>query len=220
MRTHFFLKLDMPGNSNLYNASFTAGALLLDETDALIRFLRSNDISEIKSFTKKGDFLKINSQKSRDRKVKEITKRYQSVPTDFWDFYQELSSKKEKLAFLYFVCLKTYSIIRDFHWEVALNKWRQLEVALSKMDFTRFLNWASNKHHEIDEWSETTKAKLAQVILLMMKEAGIIVDGKMEQIFLPDEFWSFFIRQGEGWFLEALFLSKDQRDALHKKVGV
>jgi hypothetical protein len=51
-----------------------------------------------------------------------------------------------------------------------------------------------------------------------MKEAGVIISGKMKQVFLPNEFWLFFIEKGEGWFLEAMFLSKEQRVALSKKV--
>ena len=161
--------------------------------------------------------MKINSLNSRDRKVKEIVKRYQSVPVEYWDYYVTLNSNDEKMAFLYFICLKTYNIIRDFHWDVVLNKWRQLDSKLTKHDFTRFLNWSSDKHHEIDEWSETTKAKMAQVALLMMKEVGINKNGKMQKVLLPDTFWEYFIKKGEGWFLEAMFLPKAQRDALHKK---
>lgn len=209
----------MPGNANLYNASFTSGALLFDETDALIKFVMENGVSEIGKFAQEEGLLKINSKKARDRKVKEIIKRYQSVPVEFWSCYHELKSKSEKMVFLYFVCLKTYSLIRDFHWEVALTKWRQLDINLIKQDFMRFLNRSSDKHFEIDEWSETTKEKLGQVILLMMKEAGIIVSGKMKQVFLPSEFWLFFIKNGEGWFLEAMFLSKEQRDVLNKNIG-
>lgn len=207
----------MSEDSNLYNASFTSGALMFDETNAFIEYVLANGISEIKKFTDEGKFLKINSKKARDTKVREIIRRYNSLPVSFWEYYHQLHSKNEKITFLYFACLKTYAIVRDFHWEVVLNKWRQLDVNLSKKDFTRFLNRASDKHHEIDEWSDNTKSKIAQVIFLMMKEAGVIVSGKMQQVFLPDDFWFFFIANGEGWFLEAMFLSKEQRNFLSKK---
>lgn len=207
----------MPEDSNLYSASFTSGALLFDETNAFIDYVLINGISGIKKFTDEGKFLKINSKKARDTKVREIMRRYNSLPVDFWKYYHQLHSKNEKITFLYFTCLKTYAIVRDFHWEVVLNKWRQLDINLSKKDFARFLNRASDKHHEIDEWSDNTKAKIAQVIFLMMKEAGVIVNGKMQQVFLPDDFWFFFVTNGEGWFLEAMFLSKEQRNFLSKK---
>lgn len=131
-----------------------------------------------------------------------------------------LKAREEKNTFLYYVCMKCYPLIRDFHFEVILNKWRLLDTTFEKEEVSKFLQRSANQRHEIDEWKESTQNKIIQVLMLMLKEVGIISKNKLRLIFLPDTFWLFFIAHGEGWFLEAMFLTREQRDLLYKKAGL
>lgn len=203
---------------NKYSASFTSGALLFDETEAILHFFQNHSEDEASQLILTNEFLKINTLISRKKKVSEIRKRMEAVPPNYWDFYDRLKSKDEKKVFLYFVCLKKYALIRDFHLEIVLNKWRQLDTTIDKSDVLRFLKWASDKHPEIDEWTANSLDKIAQIINLMLKETGLLVKGKLQQIYFPADFWMFFVDKGESWFLEAMLLSKEQRENLFSKV--
>lgn len=205
---------------SLYTASFTAGPLLTDETTAVVLFLLENNWSVDDFPIETAQHLKVNAQASRKRKYREVRNRIDAVPREYWEFFAELTTRDEKNAFLYFVCMKYYPLIRDFHFEVILNKWRMLDTDIAPENVAKFLIKASNRHTEIDEWTESTLKKIGQVVMLMLKEVGIVLKNKMRLIFLPDKFWLFFIQQGEGWFLEAMFLSREQRDYLYKKAGL
>ncbi len=195
-----------------YTASFTAGALLFEETDAVIKFFQTHSLGDSKKLIESNEFLKINSINSRKRRVQEILKRIETVPIDYWEFYNNLTTKDEKKVFLYFVCLKKYILIRDFHLEIVINKWRLLDSNLNKADILRFLKWASEKHPEIDEWTASTIDKIAQIIILMLKETNLLLNGKLKKVHLNQDFWPFFWNHGESWFLEAMLLSKEERE--------
>lgn len=201
-----------------YSASFTSGALMPDETEVVVNFILDKGHNYIKQLTETDNILKINSLVARKVKVGEILKRYKSADADLWKIYLNLKSKDEKKAFLYYICLKTYNLIRDFHMEVVITKWRQLETKLDREDVKRFLIRASDDHSEIDKWTDNTINKVAQVIILMMKEAGLLENGKLNQVYLPEYFWTYFIKAGDSWFLEAMLLSKEQRQNLIKGV--
>lgn len=203
---------------NKYSASFTSGALLYDETEAILHFFQNHSNDDLNKLIQTDEFLKINSISSRKRKVAEILNRTKAVGSDYWNFYNTLKSKDEKKVFLYFVCLKKYALIRDFHLEIVLNKWRQLDTTIDKNDVLRFLKWASDKHPEIDNWTVNSLDKIAQIINLMLKETGLLVKAKLQQVYMPTEFWMFFVDKGESWFLEAMLLTKEQRENLFSKV--
>ncbi len=205
---------------SLYSASFTTGPLLTDETEAIINFLEEHPGDDFSPILESDKYLKVNSQAARKRRLREILNRIQSIPQEYWDFYLRLTPKDEKNMFMYYVCMKYYPLVRDFHLDVILSKWRLLDVSYSKDEVLRFLTRASMQHPEVDEWKESTRKKVVQVLTLMLKETGIISNNKLRLVFLPDTFWLFFIEHGEGWFLEAMFLTREQRDLLYKKAGL
>lgn len=205
---------------SLYSASFTTGPLLTDETEAIIDFLDEHPGDDYALILESDKYLKVNSQAARKRRLREILNRVQSVAKDYWNFYLRLSGKDEKNVFMYYICMKYYPLIRDFHFEVVLSKWRLMDATYSKDEVFRFLTRSSIQHPEVDEWKESTRKKVVQVLTLMLKEAGIVSNNKLRLVFLSDTFWLFFIEHGEGWFLEAMFLSREQRDLLYKKAGL
>lgn len=204
----------------IYSASFTTGALLTNETEAVISFQAENEGEDESRILQNDRYLKVNSLAGRKRRLREIQNRINSVPAKYWNFYLRLKARDEKNVFMYYLCMKYYALIRDFHLEVILSKWRMLDTSFSKDDVSRFLTRASIQHPEIDDWTESTQKKIVQVLTLMLKESGIVSNNKIRLIFLPDKFWLFFIEYGEGWFLEAMFLTREQRDLLYKNAGL
>ncbi|MEI6767262.1 MAG: BrxA family protein [Bacteroidota bacterium] len=199
---------------NVYSASFTTGALLLSETEAVVNFLKEHVQTEINLLTDTNELLHINSRIARKKKVGEILKRYNAVSESYWKAYLQLATKEERNIFLYFVCLSAYPLIRDFHLEVVLSKWRRLDTTIDRSDVLRFLNWSSGNHPEIDKWTDNTKFKACQIMILMMKETGFINNGKLISVYLSDELCRFFAHHGEAWFLEAMFIPKEHRERI------
>ena len=192
-----------------YSPSYTAGGLLLNSTEAIIDDILSQSIRKVEI-----DKVKINRESSRIRTLTELKKRFRIVPElEVWKAFNE-ASNPEKNLILYYISLKSYPLLFDFHFEVVLERWKIFQKKIAKQDFESFLSHKIQDHPEIEEWSETTKEKAATVSIRMIREAGLLYKNELQPPRVDDIFWDIFIQLGELWFLEAMFLNKVKRDKL------
>jgi len=199
-------------NSNLYLA-ITSGALLYEETIALSSYFTSERIELIDEESANNTMVKINSEASRKRIIHEIKRRYHSVGDQFYGNFNHFTVPEQKLIILY-SCMKTYSMLFDFIFDVVIEKWLSFDLVINTSDVEKFLDIKSNIHKEIDKWSETTRKKNISVLILMLKQAGMITNSKLTQVEASDSFWHLFVESNENWFLEAGLLSKEQREKI------
>ena len=163
------------------------------------------------------DVLDVNSHRGRNRKTMEITDRLQSASRSVWDDLPERSVQEQQLT-LYYCSLKTYRLLFDFHMDVVLPKWQSFDRRLRPHYARRFLERRADQHPEIDDWSPTTREKVRQVMLKMLREARLLLEGRLEAPRVSPSFWERFVHVGDVWFLEASFLSEDDRDSIVESV--
>jgi hypothetical protein len=200
-----------------YSASFTVGAHLLEEMDVFVPLLLAKDNKGIDDVIKNGGDLKINSEVARLKKFQEIRFRFEKVDEEVWEKYLLLEAVAAKHLVLYYVILEAHPLIQAFHLEIVLEKWQSASLKLSKDDFFNLLNKKRPTHPEIDEWSDSTQNKIASTALLMLKEAGLSVKNKLQKVVVADDVAEFFGKRGEWWFLEAIFMTKEEMREVAKK---
>lgn len=133
-----------------YSASITGGGFLFNETNALLPLLLDeNATALIKEEVLNNNILHINSEKSRKRNVAEIKRRFEALPRTFWYDYMEMSEENKRIA-LFFVLLKTYKILFDFHANVAMRRWRSASQDISIEDLMMEFNSISAKDEFVD----------------------------------------------------------------------
>lgn len=201
-----------------YSTSFTVGALFFEESEVLIPLILAGAESEIEEEIDSGVNLKINTKLSRKKKAHEITARFEAVDKAIWELYVDLNSNEAKLILLYYAALKTYNLVLAFHLEVVLDKWDTGNFNLDKNDYYNFLMKKKGAHPEIEEWSDSTQSKIASTNILMLKEVGLLDNGRLEKIRIPFELASFFGERGEWWFLEALFMTREEMREIAKQI--
>lgn len=196
-----------------YTSSFTVAALLYQE------FMASKDILQQENFVelinqerKENKFLGIKTEIGRKRVVTEIKKRYAVVDKVFWEYFSEQSSTEQKLS-LFYTALKAYLLAFDLHFEVVVKKWKTLDTQLELFDLQMRIDELSSMHEQIDSWSESTKRKLLTNYMRMLREAGLMQKNTLTKpVGVSDDFWKYYVKKGEVWFLEACFLSKQERE--------
>lgn len=195
----------------IYSAAFTASALLYHEfSKARESILAGDFVGQMKCEVLENTRLGIKTQASRKRISQEMIKRYEAAPGGFWSFFFECSEEEQKLA-LFFLCLRTYGLMLDFHLEVTLKRWKARSERIERFDLQMRLDEISSAHPEVDAWSESTKTKTITVYLRTLTEAGLLKNGKLQKpVRISPDFWSFFIKNGESWFLEACFTPANQ----------
>jgi hypothetical protein len=198
-----------------YTASYTTGALLPDETIALLGLIEQVPMLDVSRLARKDPtYLPINSEAARKKIAGEILKRYRAVDADVWVFFRTLHQSADQAMVLLYVCLKTYNLLSDFALHVLVPRWQQRLLTLDRTDFDRFLDQCTPAHPELQKLTEATRRKLAQISLLMLKQAGLVRQGKLTTPSVSAGVWQFFGQQGDAWMLDVGMLTRADRERL------
>lgn len=203
-------------SSKPYSASFTTGALLLDETLVLLSLLEQMPHDDVLERAKKeSHHLRINSETARRKIAGEVLKRYRTASEQTWFFFRSLYQTPDQTIVLLYVCLKTYQLLTDFALQIVVRRWQQRLLTLDRTDFERFLDEQTPAHPELKTFTEATRRKLAQIALLMLKQAGLVqAGGQLTTPPVSAGVWQFFIDQGDGWMLDVGMLTRTDRERL------
>lgn len=203
-------------NKSPYSASFTAGSLLYKETTALLPLLLSDDAELlIKEEIKQNNILRINSETSRKRTVSEIIKRTSFTDTSFWNYYSSRSETEQKLL-LFYLCLKVYKLMFDFHFNVTVPQWKSSVQEVDNYLYQMELSNISGKDEFVDSWKEKTRKDTISVYKKILKDVHLLdADGvTLKSIIAKDDFFQWFIKNQERWFLDACLLSATRKEYL------
>lgn len=194
-----------------YGTSFTAGGLLHRETNAVLELLLSDQAEELLVQEAAEDrLIHINSESARIRSIREIRYRNRVVGKNFWQIYAEMPENFQKLM-LFFACLKTYRLVFDFHFDVTLPNWKKTGNMPEIFSYEWKMDELAGKIDQVGNLSDTTRRKLVTVYRRMLKEAELVRTQKIFSAEAPDDFWCYFIKSGDAWFLEACFLDNLKR---------
>ena len=198
-----------------YTAALTGGGFLFEETVSLLPLLQAENSEELLQEEKVNNtLLHINSETSRKKVIAEIKRRFQAMPSSFWDDFKEMSESDQVLA-LFYVILKTYKICFDFHVNVTMRKWNSISKSIDKEDLMMELNEISAKDEFVDSWSDNTKTKVASTYLTILRKVGMLThDNRLHS--LTSEHYDYYLAKGEPWFLEACLLQPYEIDNIKK----
>jgi hypothetical protein len=208
----------MTNNNSPYTAAITGGGFLFTETNALLPLLQSTDRETLLKDEKLNNrLLKINAETSRYRAIMEIARRYDAMPSSFWDDYLAMNEEDQHVA-LFFVILKTYKICFDFHVNVTMRKWNSISKTLISDDIDMEFNEVSARDEFVDSWSDKTKRKVAGAYLTILRKVGIL-DKEDNLHPLSASNFDYYIINGEQWFLEACLLQPYQIENIKKQLA-
>lgn len=191
-----------------YSASFTGAAMLFSEMNIAVRMLLENDSSEtIQLLKTNANYIQIKSETARRRVTAEFVKRFRAVPKSFWERYIGLPENEQRLALLY-VILKTYRIAFEFQINLVIPKYNSPDRILTKNDVNMALNEIASRDEFVDSWTAETRDRVSSQYLTILRQAGMINDTSKELQMpdVPDDCFTYYIRIGEVWFLQACLL--------------
>lgn len=192
-----------------YSGTFASASLVLDETNAILPLLLSENADAlIKQELAENNLLKINSQTTRTNVVHEISRRFKAVPVDFWHEYQSLPEANQRM-YLFYANLKCYKLLFELHFNVAVPKYRSVTMHIATSDLEMYMNELAAIDPAVAKWKENSIKKYAKVFLTMLKQVGLIneLTGELQSIDLPPDAYRYFVDKREMWFLEACLLA-------------
>ncbi len=168
-----------------YSFSFISGALYLPESVAVARLLRlHNDWKEIAHRSAEENVLRQRKADSRTRLLREIRYRLQKFSAGELDFFCQADSRDQRLLLFVAICQR-FRFIREFVEEVLWPKALALDPQLYPADFARFIDRKAADSAEVERLTDKSLAKVRQVLIRMLAEAGLLNSTASKRIQYP-----------------------------------
>lgn len=144
--------------------------------------------------------------------ITELKKRIKAVDQDFWNCYQQSTSEEKKLL-LFYLCVKTYQLVWDFHFKVTVPGFWAYRHQLDDYAYKMYLDELSSKDEEVNSWSESTRKKCITNYVRMLNEAGLL-NSKLEKPHVDNSFYCCFLKWGQQWALDIYLLTKQEKELI------
>ncbi len=203
-----------------YRLSFTFGGLLGHETRVIAKeYLKDRDWTSAKSRILKQNLLQKTRGSSSRRYFGEIRDRLSSAHDWEVDLLTSDASFEESITIILAINARYYRLLRDFIVEVVRHKWLGKDTQLKEYDFDSFFEGKVPDHEELTEISDTTKQKLKQVTLRMLKEGNLLAGNRrdIQKLSIPTSSLRKYVDSKDFDSLQIFLLSNREIDRV---VGV
>ena len=162
-----------------YSAKLTAEPFLYNETKIIAQYLLDGiSPEELKRKNIDENLIKYKSPKSIVRVNSPIFERLNVMDSEMLDDFVHTDIETSKYILLYTI-MKTDRLVRDFVFEVYKDKLLMRKDYIEKFDID---NWYEEKcilSRTLRERTESTTAKLKQVIMKILQDSGLVIKGKI-----------------------------------------
>lgn len=157
-----------------YSFSFIAGALFVPETLAVARQLARTPYWEsVAAITRSENLLRQRTAASTTRILREIRHRLNELSAAELDHLISADPTDQRLL-LFIAACRRYRFIAEFTAEVLFPKAHASGTQLYPGDLTRFIDDRSLNSPEVENLTDKSRAKVRQVMLRILAEAGLI----------------------------------------------
>lgn len=157
-----------------YSFSFISGALYLSESLAVARLLSElGDWDQVSRAASVQNVLRQRTQASQVRILREIRYRLEAYTPKEIQFLLQASQSDQRLMLFVAVC-ERFRFIREFVLEVLETKFQRLDHPLRASDFNIFFDRKGMEAAEVEALSDKSRAKIRQVMIRMLAEAGFL----------------------------------------------
>ncbi len=170
----------------LYNAEISAGSLMIPESRRIARLLLTHPTKEQWFEALKLDnVLQKKTPATARRQARLIRNRLDTVNAEAWSLIAD-GAQEVTTQLLMAACIKHSRILADFMRDVYAGHLRRLEQQLSpSKDWESFLAECAQREPDVAHFSDTTKAKMLQVVLRVLAEAKYLDSTKSVRLTPP-----------------------------------
>lgn len=161
-----------------YSAKLTAEPFLYNETKIIAQYLLDGiSPEELKRKNIEENLIKYKSPKSIVRVNSPIFRRLNVMDSEMLDEFVHTDIETSKYILLYTI-MKTDRLVRDFIIEVYKDKLLMKKEYIEKFDIDNWYEEKSILSKALRERTESTSAKLKQVIMKILQDSGLVIKEK------------------------------------------
>lgn len=168
-----------------YSFSFLTGALYLPESLAIAEVAKNEpNWNVVLERAAQDNLLKQRKLASRTRLLREIKYRLQELNSEELAFLCEAGPRDQRNLLFIALC-RRFRFVREFVEEVIRPKATALDVQVYPADFARFFDQKGADAPELDQLTEKSAAKIKQVLIRMLAEAGLMDSTSSQRLVRP-----------------------------------
>lgn len=165
--------------SQKYKLSFTAASLSIREAVNIAEvYLQNKNWAKTKQIIKDKNLLQSRTNSRTIRVARELIQRLENL-TDAQIELLVSGNPTEQKYLLWFAVCRTYALIKEFAVEVLHEKYTSRSMKLTELDYDAFFNRKADWSEDLNQITTSTRKKIRQVMLLMMKEADLLTDDNL-----------------------------------------
>ncbi len=184
----------------------------MPETLAIARqFRKICDWKQVAAATRSDNLLRQRTEASTARLLREIRPRLEQLSPAELDFLVGADPRDQRLLLFIAVC-RRYRFIREFTTEVLWPKIQASETQVYPGDLVRFIEDRGIHAPEVEKLTDKSRAKVRQVILRILSEAGLMdsTDSRKLQRPVPSRGLAKLLMENDSKQLRCLLLSEQE----------
>ena len=157
-----------------YSMSFSTGGLFLQQSAMFAELYADfGDWQAVRTAVLEKNILQARTKSTAYRICQEVISRLKRLTADQLSILTD-GSPRDQGHILWAVVCKRYRFIHEFAVEVIHEKFLNLDLLLTRMDYDVFFNQKAEWHEELMRIQPSTRAKLRQIVFRMLREAELL----------------------------------------------
>ena len=196
----------------MYNAEISAGSLMLRESRKIAGLLLDKaDDSAWHQALSVDNILQKKVPATARRMARLVRNRLEGTSPELWGMVVHGNSEIATQSLLA-AAIRHSRLLGDFLNEVVKEHYRVFDRKLATTDWKNFLAVCAQRDKAVSTWSETTKAKLGQVVFRILAEAKYVDSTrslKLAHVSLASEVREYLVRHKETYILQCIDIAHE-----------
>ncbi len=194
-------------NTVTYNGEIVAGSLLINESRKIARLLLNDaDAEAWHQALVIENVLQKRSPVAAKRQARLIKNRLSLMKPDLWEIVDNGSADVAIQALLA-AAIKHSRLVGDFMDTVIRQHWQTFKEKISAKDWKDFLEICAQVDPKVDEWTETTRSKLKQIVFRILAESKYIASTrspKLLPVSIVPDVRQYLVKNSEDYVLRCM----------------
>jgi len=202
---------DKNNRTKIYTGDIVAGSLLITESRKIAQLLL-NKVNEDQWHQAiiLDNILQKRSPVAAKRQALLIRNRLTLMEPDLWELICKGNNDISVQALLS-AAIKYSRLVGDFLDQVVRKHWRTFKPVISVKDWKYFIEICAQADPHVLEWTESTRAKLKQVVFRILAESNYIDStrsGKIKPVIVLPEIRKYLTRHSEEYVLRCMLATQ------------